>query len=735
MVSLQQIYLAVLAVLATAALVLTQLATDEAQGVLQQNLIILLYVDGALIIVMLITVVVMGLRLYRDYRLHKRGARLSWRITLLLLAVALVPLFVLYAVSANGVFRSIESWFDTPLDSAFEKGNEFSKNIIGIELSQLEFISHDIRQTLARRGTNLPFGVDQLLPLHQVDRIGLYDASGQLLLSSGAQPNASHLPAARMEVIAREGRYYSVLRQQRQIFLEVIINVANLRDVQYLSVSRPLSADITEGIVNIEQGWEEYKKLKILRDGLRWSFLITLSLSLVFILLVASWIAIRLGKRLASPLVQLSIVATAIGTGNFAKRVREKSTIEEINLVNRSFNKMARGLQARQGALQKAHAYLQNLLSAISVGILSFNAQRQLALCNRSAADLFGLTDAEQKSLGLDELISRLPPEQAKQMRSHLAAPPNDLNDPSELGESGDLGERWSEMRLRLHGRVLLVRIVLLSKTAGGGALLVASDITVQIQKERGVTWEEASKRLAHEIKNPLTPIRLAAERLERKLGGKLETADAQTLHLQVKRIVNQVTAMRKMVDAFRNYAAEQKFVAQAVDLNALIGEVLAFYEEGSDERRINFQVDLADSLPAVAGEPVLLRQMLHNLLKNASEATASVAAGCIRITTSRDDEKIVFTIADNGGGISDDLLPTICEPYVTTKPDGSGLGLAVIRKTVDEHQGELQIRNDADGACIRIRLLPFLPPQASDAPAADSIAGKHGRMDGGSAL
>lgn len=701
MKTILQWYFASLAVLSVAALALTQLATDAQQGVVQQNLIILLYIDIALIIVMLITVVVMGIKLYRAKRSNRRGANLSWRLTLLLLTLALAPVSVLYIISANSVFRSIESWFDTPLDSAFDKGNEFSQRVIGSELTQLEFVSRDIANHLARRGINLPFGIDQLLAIHQVDSIGLYGNDGQLLLSSGTRQDWLILNPTLLSVLAREGRYYSVQRRTARIVLEVVVATPNLRDTAYISVSRPLDEDITEGVLNIEEGWEDYKQLKILRSGLRTAFLITLSLSLVLILLVVSWIAITLGRRLASPLVQLSAVAGAIGTGDFSKRVREVSSVDEINLVNKSFNKMANDLRKRQLALQTANAYLENLLSAISVGILSFAKNGTLELCNRSAAVLFGLdemSDEEQKRLTIAQFCQRLTPEQAEELQAHLAPAPS---------------EKWAEMRLsRAKGQVLLLRIVLLSEPAGGGALLVASDITQQIQKERGMTWEEASKRLAHEIKNPLTPIQLAAERLEHKLGSKLDAEDSTTLHRLVETIVNQVTAMRQMINAFREYATEQQFVWQAVDLNALIEEVLNLYED----RAAHFKTSLQANLPPAAGDPVQLRQALHNLIKNACEATADAQAPRISLRTqfSNTRETIMLTITDNGGGIPDELLSTICEPYVTTKSDGSGLGLAVIRKTIDEHQGQLQIENTSDGAQITLHLLPHT---AADSP------------------
>ena len=239
------------------------------------------------------------------------------------------------------------------------------------------------------------------------------------------------------------------------------------------------------------------------------------------------------------------------------------------------------------------------------------------------------------------------------------------------------------------------------------GYVLVFDDVTKLIDAERNAAWSEVARRLAHEIKNPLTPIQLSAERIAHKLGGRLQPADAEFLARATQTIVNQVAAMKSMVDAFAGYARMPRAQLEALDINALVHEVLALY----DAKALGLQLNLDADLPSIAGDSTLLRQVIHNLLQNAQDALAGHSSPCVEVSTRLNNKVVSLTVADNGGGFPEHLMTRLFEPYATTKAKGTGLGLAIVKKIVEEHQGKIQIENrKSGGAAISIALPVFAP-------------------------
>ena len=695
--TLSSIYLVTLFVLSLVALVVTHASTYQSSEFFQGWFIWVLYLDIGLIVLMTATVVYIAARLIRSWRRGEKGARLSLRLTLLFWTMSLLPTLALYGVSTAGVFRGIESWFETPLDRAFEKGIEFGQNVLGGEFARLEFVARDIANGVDGRGSTLPFWVDDLRLLHRLDGVYLYDNNGILLFSSGRANENERLSPTVLRQIENDGLSLNLKEDGKERHIEAIMPLLGSRVAHALKVSRHLPADITQGLDEIELGRNQYKKLLVLRKGLRLSFTLTLTLSLALILLFVSWLSLRLGRRLTNPLVQLSTAAAAIGGGDFSGRLRSDHDIKEIADINNSFNSMVGDLQQsrnevqrRQENLREANAYLENLLASLTAGVLTFTAAGGLSHSNASADKLFQVE--LKKLVGSDKsALAELP------LLSEVVALMRRREQSSDDSVEG---------RVRgFDGETLLIRVVSLPAVAGGGTLVMADDITRQIRAEREATWVEASRRFVHEIKNPLTPVQLAAERLGIKLKDKLDKEHAEMLERLVNTIVNQVGAMRQMVDSFRDYADNRRFTAKQTNFNTLLREVLGLYAE----RRIQFDTKLEDDLPPIGGDPLSLRQVLHNLLGNAVHAVTAVAAPRIKISTRRYGGWLRFSMEDNGGGADSDTLNKICEPYVTTKPQGTGLGLAVVKKTIDEHKGKLLIENGDDGLSIII-LLPFYP-------------------------
>jgi nitrogen fixation/metabolism regulation signal transduction histidine kinase len=335
-------------------------------------------------------------------------------------------------------------------------------------------------------------------------------------------------------------------------------------------------------------------------------------------------------------------------------------------------------VEANRMALESAKARLENILANLSAGVLVFDRELTLSIFNHGA----------QSIVGAD--LQAFAAEMREQFRAHGVLP-------------------WQqEVELKGTGKTLLVRGTALAQDPEGGYVLVFDDITQLIQAQRATAWAEVARRLAHEIKNPLTPIQLSAERLEMKLAGKLGAEDADALARGTRTIVNQVAALKNMVDDFRDYARLPAPVFAGLDLNALVQEVLALYETS----KAPIAGRLAPSLPQVRADSAQIRQVLHNLVQNAQDALEHrknpVEQPMIEVCTEAVGDKVRLSVTDNGGGFPEELMARIFEPYVTTKPRGTGLGLAIVKKIIDEHHGELAIENRvAKGASVSI-LLPM---------------------------
>ncbi len=441
----------------------------------------------------------------------------------------------------------------------------------------------------------------------------------------------------------------------------------------------------------VEAVYGDYRKLSLSRQGLKRSYIVTLTLALLMALFSAVALAFVLSDRISAPLSDLAQATQAVARGDFSRRTPVTSR-DELGVLLESFNSMTRQLdEARQGVesnrrqLETAKARLENILANLSAGVLVFDRELRLSISNHGAAAILG---AELGSLSGKALAEWSEFESfAKPVREAFA-----VN-----------GERSWQLELVLPGtgKTLLAR----GTPLPSGYVLVFDDVTQLIQAQRATAWAEVARRLAHEIKNPLTPIQLSAERLEMKLADKLGAEDADTLKRGTQTIVNQVAALKAMVDDFRDYARLPAPVLAGLDLNALAAEVLSMYEASSVPIRRN----LASGLPQVFADSSQIRQVLHNLIQNAQDALGAAGApgSAIEVRTELVGGSVRLVVSDNGSGFPEELMARIFEPYVTTKPRGTGLGLAIVKKIVDEHHGEIAIENrPRQGASVSI-LLP----------------------------
>jgi nitrogen fixation/metabolism regulation signal transduction histidine kinase len=366
-----------------------------------------------------------------------------------------------------------------------------------------------------------------------------------------------------------------------------------------------------------------------------------------------------------------------------------------------SFNRMTRQLsEAREQLAQnhqqteQAKAFLERVLANLSSGVMVLDDALQVRNLNSAAAQILGVAASALDAQPLAGLGQ--PGEALHQFGATVAA---------RFAEHE--GEWQEQIDYAGHGgsQSLLLRGTRLPPGVERGYVLVFDDVTTLINAERNAAWSEVARRLAHEIKNPLTPIQLSAERIARKLDGRLQPADAEFLARATQTIVSQVAAMKSMVDAFAGYARMPRAKLEALDLNALVGEVLALY----DARALGLHLSLEEGLPRVAGDSTLLRQVIHNLLQNAQDALAGHPAPNVEVSTRLSNNAVCLSVTDNGAGFPEHLMTRLFEPYATTKAKGTGLGLAIVKKIVEEHHGKIQIENlKSGGAGIRIALPVF---------------------------
>jgi nitrogen fixation/metabolism regulation signal transduction histidine kinase len=630
--------------------------------------------------------------LWRKYRARAFGSRLTVRLLVLLAVMAVVPGALVYTVSVQFLSKSIESWFDVKVDAALEGGINLGQSAIDQMLGDLQTKARAIAAELADRPASQQVGVlGRLRDQAGVQEAVVVNAAGRVLASSSEDVTrlVPELPSLQALRQARAARAFTAVDAAagKPLALRVVVPVATLAladEARYLQLRQTVPEQFGRSAEAVEAAYRDYRELALSRQGLKRIYIVTLTLALSMALLVAIALAVVLANRLSEPLANLAQATQAVARGDFSRQAPVTSR-DELGVLTESFNSMTRQLdearrvvEANRMALESAKARLENILANLSAGVLVFDRELSLSISNHGAQAIVG---AELQAFAA---------EMREQFRSHGALP-------------------WQqEVELKGTGKTLLVRGTVLAQDPEGGYVLVFDDITQLIQAQRATAWAEVARRLAHEIKNPLTPIQLSAERLEMKLAGKLGAEDADALARGTRTIVNQVAALKNMVDDFRDYARLPAPVFAGLDLNALVQEVLALYETS----KAPIAGRLAPSLPQVRADSAQIRQVLHNLVQNAQDALEHRKnpgeQPMIEVCTEAAGDKVRLSVTDNGGGFPEELMARIFEPYVTTKPRGTGLGLAIVKKIIDEHHGELAIENRvARGASVSI-LLPM---------------------------
>jgi len=656
----------------------------------------LLAINGAAAVALLVLVGLQLRRLRRDFKSGVFGSRLKSRLLLMLSLMAVLPGALVYGVSMQFAVKSIDSWFDVRVDKALEGGLNLGRSVLDGLQADLLAKARDAALELGDAATVSPSRLNRLREQTGAQSATLLTLSGQVLGSSSGEMGSllPSVPAPSQLRAARGGRGLAQIGEAPSggLMVRALAPVSgsglNL-EPRILQLTLAVPASIVKSAESVEAAHRDYQELQLGRAGLKHIYTLTLTLALLLALFSAIALAFFLAERLARPLLILAEGTQAVAAGDFTPRATVDAS-DELGVLTHSFNSMTQQLgEARAQAehhrqeTEATQAYLESVLANLSAGVLAFDLRFRLRAANRGAQAILG-----------DDLGG------FEQMRLQ-DWPRHETLAGAILGGFAGRGDEWQEQLeiARPDGmpQALLVRGTALPAAGGGGYVVVFDDITRLIAAQRSAAWGEVAQRLAHEIKNPLTPIQLSAERLQLKLADQLTGPSRELLDRATQTIVNQVEAMKNMVNDFRDYARTPLPQLAAVDLTALLGEVLGLYEES--ESRAEIAVTPAPTpVPAVLADANQMRQVLHNVLTNAQDALAEVADARIAVSMAQDAGRVRLTIRDNGPGFPPQILSRAFEPYVTTKSKGTGLGLAIVKKIVDDHGGEIRLANDHGG-------------------------------------
>ena len=685
-------YLIFLVALAAALVYSLTLATNSGSP-LSEYFWWLIAAGGLIVTILLAMLLRYGWLLLRHNRHNMLGSRLTRRLALMFTLIAVLPGLFLFGVSAQFISYSINSWFGNDTAQALESSLTLSKSALDNTLDntieqaaalQVEIISRTSMGGTAAEALRLSGETARF------SQVGLYnpaDGTTELISNPAALPP----PPAEKEVaeeLQRHGSSRSVTNINGKLYAQGWLALpAPQEKGKALFFRRPIPDNVARDAELIENARSKYAELTYAKQGLQTFFLITLLTAALLSIMLALVIALYFARRFIEPILSLAEGAKAVAQGDFSQP-RPVYRNDELGQLTRLFNHMTEQLAIAREAeelnrirQEAARHYLETVLESLTAGVITLDETGRLKTLNRSAENILGLPLSELSGSNWHDWPQSVPQYLLLTELFQTILATEHTGKPVQTAYTG--GDE---------ARILLAKATPLPADNGGGTVLVFDDITLLVRAQKEAAWGEVAKRLAHEIRNPLTPIQLSAERLAWKLQDKLGEQDAQILARSTDTIIKQVAAMKEMVEAFRNYARAPALKLEKQDLNKIIEEVLLLYEAGACTFDAVFS-----NIPAVMyADTTAMRQVLHNIFKNAAEAAEEAAQPEVHIHTDNTD----------GKSFSKDMLANAFEPYVTDKPTGTGLGLPVVKKIVEEHGGRIALSNPAEGgASVKITL------------------------------
>ena len=660
----------------------------------------------------------LSIRLLLRLRQGKFGSRLLLKIAATFALVGFVPGLLIYSVSYQFVSRSIESWFDVKVEGALDAG-------LSLGRTTLDTLANDLGQKTRSASVqinDLPdasvgVALDRMKDQLGADDVILWNTSGQALASAGdsrykinpERPSPAQLRLVKTQsvVTAVDGldeadSLGTAKARIRALVLVAPSGLGLLIEPRVLQVTKVLPPTLVSNALAVEVAYREYQERALGREGLRSMYIGTLTLSLFLAVFGAVLLAVLLGNQLARPLLMLAEGVRDVAAGDLSPKPALQGR-DELGGLTRSFAQMTQQLADARSAVDRSmlqvhtsRANLQTILDNLTAGVIVMTDKGLIKSSNPGATRILRVPLAAWEGRSLSDI------EGLAEFAQHVQSEFDGF-----LGERSQHGLDHWQQSFELHATAISPavqltddmhqHITLLARGAvlpNNGRLLVFDDISEIVSAQRAQAWGEVARRLAHEIKNPLTPIQLSAERLEMKLTGKLQEPEQLILNKSVKTIVDQVDAMKRLVNEFRDYARLPVAELKPLDLNALVQDVMQLY--GTENASVPVHAQLDPTCPIIQGDAQQLRQVVHNLLQNAQDATEGQAHPMVSIATQwvPSSGRVRLVVRDNGPGFPPKILNRAFEPYVTTKSRGTGLGLAVVKKIADEHSARIDLKN-----------------------------------------
>jgi len=702
-------------------LFLLTLATRN-RALYEQNFGWLVGINVGVAAVLALVILWLGVRLAQRFRRGKFGSRLLVKLAGIIVLVGLLPGLLIYTVSYQFVSRSIESWFDVRVESALTAGLNLGRTTLDILSADLSNNTRVAAEALAREpNAAAALTIERLREQLSATDIVLWSASAQALASAGEsrfslspdRPSQAELRRVRAERVVTQidgleeagaaEAQAAVNAGRAQIKVIALVGAAGFgfnAEPRYLQVTVRLPSALVANALAVQVANREYQERALARDGLRSMYIGTLTLALFLAVFGAVLLAVLLGNQMVRPLLVLAEGMREVAAGDLSPKPALAAR-DELAGLTRTFAHMTQDLSDARNAVQHSMAQLdaardnlQTILDNLTAGVVVLDSSDRIESVNPGAARILRLPLGLHigKPLtevpGLEPFAAGVAQEFERFLGEGMPHGLGHWQQSFELGAPGNTP--FNE------GLTLIARGALLPNNE---RLLVFDDVSDMVAAQRAQAWGEVARRLAHEIKNPLTPIQLSAERLAMKLAGKLLPAEQAVLDKSVRTIVDQVDAMKRLVNEFRDYARLPAAQLVPTDLNALVRDVLSLYDNAS----VPVHTELADGCPQALADPQQVRQILHNLVQNAQDAMGGQPGAQVLLRTRRSDSGrwVRLSVIDQGPGFADHILKRAFEPYVTTKAKGTGLGLAVVKKIMDEHGGRVDLSNRTENGAV----------------------------------
>lgn len=695
--------IAISSVLLIALVVMSQILQNASQFAQAYSTLLFMSFGGVALLVVMLTRTLLKLR--RQYQNHVPGIKITTRLTLILSFILGVPLAIIFYFSMSFVHQGIDQWFDTKTEQALQNAVELVEVSLDNQTRQNLNATQKAVQTNQTALLSTPvLTLNELGKQLNAREIALYKTDGQLMAYHN-RDNVNILPKApepRLFQQIRKDRTYAAIETKAGLnsahqIIRVMVPINDLASNKTYALQAeyaiPERLSRLADSVRISAG--QYQELSYLRDPLETSFTVILSMVLLLTLITALLFTIQTIQNMTRPIRTLAKGTEAVAKGDYSISM-PVSQQDEMGQLIQSFNDMIQQIARARNDIKFGHQqtevqklYLQAIIKNLNSGVLTLDMNLRLKTINDASNDILNTNLFKQLGKPLKEVLRQ--PDNAHLQIFFDTIFPLFRNDSKPWSKQISFDCKEGQKILLVHGSTLpsLDQKI-------GGFVIVLEDITQLVQAQLHAAWSDVAQRLAHEIKNPLTPIQLSAERLNYKLASKLEGDEKKMLGRLTDTIIEQVAAMQDLVQAFTEYADTPELELSQLNLNSLIQDIVSMYQDPQASWQVRYDID--EGCPIVTADASKLRQLLHNLIKNALEALENCDGqqdATVLVKTHCSETHIQLIVEDNGPGIPEKAKNWIFEPYATDKPKGTGLGLAIVKKIVDEHQGQIQVESD----------------------------------------